>query len=471
MPGKRPAVLLITADQLRRDALGCYGGRAVATPHLDRLAGEGTVFDRAYTASPTCLPSRSSLLTGRYPRNHGAYSNFRDVAWLSPELPNLYRAFGEAGYEVGHVGKCHFAPVPYGNTRPDATLPYDDFFEHYRKLGIDHLALQDGKHVSVWFRDDFSAELEAAGYLDAYRKAMWDQEARKVFTFPGPAEWHPDAWVGRKAVELITSRATGDGPLFAWVSFSGPHFPFDPPAEYLERVDEAELGEPRIDPEEWTDPARLHYRSFHGPSKGRVEGGGDRHNEPEYWRRLRKHYAANVALIDDQVGAVVAAAKERYGDDLVVAFTCDHGEMLGNHGFWGKLRCYYDDVLRVPLIVRRPGGVGAGERSDRLTSLVDVYPTLRAAAGLAPDAGCDGRHVDETGHAHVFAEGEGFTTVTDGRHKLATARAEGMTHTELHDTASDPGEVHNLAGLPEAAAVQRDLQAATLDALLRTTLP
>ncbi|WP_419999549.1 sulfatase [Streptomyces boninensis] len=471
MPGDRPAVLLITADQLRRDALGCYGGRAVPTPHLDRLAGEGTTYDRAYTASPWCLPSRSSLLTGRYPRNHGAYSNFRDEAWLSPRLPNLYRAFGDAGYSVGHIGKCHFAPVPYGATRPDATLPYDAFRKHYLALGIDHLALQDDKQVSVWFRDDYADELDAAGHLEAYRDAVWDRDARKVFTFPGPAEWHPDSWVGRKAVEWLTSPLDANAPLFGWISFSGPHFPFDPPAEYLARVDEEQLGEPRIDPAEWTDPARLHYRSFHGPSQGRVEGGGDRHNDPAYWRQLRRHYAANVALIDDQVGAVIAAAEERFGDNLVVVFSCDHGEMLGNHGFWGKNRCYHDDVLRVPLIVRRPGGVGAGARSDRLTSLVDVHPTLLAATGLPVDAECDGRPMDAAGHPHVFAEGEGFTTVTDGRHKLTTAQVEGSTYTELHDTATDPYETENLAGRPEAAEPQRDLQAATLNALLRTTLP
>ncbi|WP_419999544.1 sulfatase [Streptomyces boninensis] len=471
MATDRPAVLLITADQLRRDALGCYGGRAVATPHLDGLAGEGTVYDRAYTASPWCLPSRSSLLTGRYPRNHGAYSNFRDGAWLSPEVPNLYQGMGQAGYAVGHVGKCHFAPVPYGRTRPDATLPYSDFREHYRALGIDHLALQDGKQVSVWFRDDYAAELEAAGHLEAYRDAVWDREARKVFTFPGPAEWHPDSWVGEKSVDLIRSHGDGGQPFFAWISFSGPHFPFDPPEEYLERVDEGELGEPRIDAGEWTDPDRLHYRSFHGPSQGRVEGGGDRHNDPEYWRRLRRHYAANVALIDDQVGCILAAARERFGDDLVVVFSCDHGEMLGNHGFWGKNRCYYDDVLRVPLIIRRPGLPDAGTRSDRLTSLVDVCPTLLRAAGQTPDPGCDGKPLGDAGHPHVFAEGERYTTVTDGRHKLTLAHADGMTYTELHDTAADPYETTNLAGRPEAAEPQRDLQAAALDALLRTALP
>ncbi|MFC5824681.1 sulfatase-like hydrolase/transferase [Nonomuraea insulae] len=464
-----PAILFITADQLRKDALGCYGGRAVATPHLDRIGEEGTVFDRAYTASPVCLPSRSSLLTGRYPRNHGAYSNFRDRA-LPADVPNLYQVLGAEGYSVGHIGKCHYAPVPYSATSSDRTLPYDSFRDYYLSLGIEHLALQDDKQVSVWFYDDYTRELEAAGLLEAYREAVWDQAARKVFPFPGPAQWHPDAWVGRKAREWIESYDQ-DRPMFAWVSFSGPHFPFDPPEEYLSRVDESLVGEADVDPSEWAEPGRLHYRSFHGPSRGYAEGGGFHDRDPDYWRQLRRHYLANVALIDDQVGRLIAAAEARFGDDLVVVFTCDHGEMLGNHGFWGKQRCFYEDVLNVPLLLRRPGGAGGGTRTDRLTSLVDVFPTLVGHAGAETVPGIDGRHLDSGGQLHVFAESERFQVVTDGLVKLVHAQADDVVHTEMYDLASDPREIRDVAGSPGYAEAQRDLQAAALRALVDTALP
>lgn len=463
----RPAVLLITTDQLRRDVLGCYGCTAVPTPHLDRLAAAGTVYDRAYTASPWCLPSRSSLVTGLYPRNHGAYSNFRDRP-LSPALPNLYTTFGGLGYRTGHVGKCHFAPVPYGDTRPDATLPYERFREYYLSLGMDHLDLQDDKQVSVWFRDDYARELEAAGHLAAYRARVWDKPAKKVFTFPGPAEWHPDAWVGRKAVELI-SADSGEQPFFGWISFSGPHFPFDPPAEYLDRVDLGRYPAPARRDGEFEDPGRIHHRSWRG-QRGWIESGANREHDEDYWRRLRHHYLANVALIDDQVGAVLAAAEERFGDDLVVIFSCDHGEMLGNHGLWGKGNCFYDDVLRVPLIHRRAGRDGAGTRSDALVSLVDVLPTLLAAAGGSPDA-VDGRHLDGDGHPHVFAEGEGFSVVTDGRSKLVTVRKDGAELTEMFDLETDPHEFDNVAGKPSNAETERDLLAATVAAYLDTAMP
>ncbi|HLT62006.1 MAG TPA: sulfatase-like hydrolase/transferase, partial [Microlunatus sp.] len=222
--GNRPNLLLITTDQLRRDTLGCYGGSVIETPNLDRLAAGATVYDNAFTASPWCLPSRSSIMTGCYPHTHRAYSNFRDCR-LSPDRPNLYNTTGGLGYRVTHVGKCHYAPVPYGRTKPDRTLPYQEFRDYYLSLGIDALDLQDDKQVSVWFSDDYSQDLEAAGYLEAYRAAVWNRDYRKVFPFPAPAEWHPDAWVGRRAAEYIEAHDVAE-PLFMWLSFSGPHFPF-----------------------------------------------------------------------------------------------------------------------------------------------------------------------------------------------------------------------------------------------------
>lgn len=470
----RPAILLITADQLRKDALSCYGGRAVHTPNIDRIGRMGTVFDRAYTASPWCLPSRASLLTGRYPRNHGAYSNFREQA-LSPGVPNLYQRLradrpDRAGYTIGHIGKCHYAPVPYDRARPDQTLDYDTFHEYYRRLGIDHLVLQDDKQVSVWFRDDYAREMDAAGLLADYRAAVWNRQARKVFEFPGPAEWHPDAWVGRKASDWIASYRD-DRPLFGWISFSGPHFPFDPPVEYLSRVDQQLVGDAFVDPSEWDQPGRLHYRSFHGPAQGYMEGGGYHDRDAEYWHRLRLHYLANVALIDDEIGRVIAAAEARFGDDLVVVFSCDHGEMLGNHGFWGKNRGFYEDVLGVPLVVRRPGATEAGSRSDRLTSLVDVFPTLIDDADAEPVGEIDGRRLDAPGHACVLAEGERFQVVTDGRHKLVHAQLDGVRHTELYDLGTDPAEVADVAGTPQYAQIQRDLANAAVHATLGAALP
>lgn len=477
-----PHIVLITADQLRKDALGCYGGRAVETPHLDDLARTGTTFDRAYTASPWCMPSRCSILTGLYPHNHGAYSNFRDTR-LDPALPNLYTLLKDAGYTTAHIGKCHYAPVPYGETRADCTLPYDEFTRYYQSLGIDDLILQDDKQVSVWFADDYSRELEAAGYLEAYRAAVWNPEFQKVFAFPGPAEWHPDAWTGRKAAEYVTAY-TSDAPLFLWLSLSGPHFPFDAPDEYLDRVDPDHVGHGTFVDGELDDPSRIHHYSYHGAGErglrgtgiegfGSTRGQGTRSYSDEYWFELRRRYFANVALIDDQAGRVLDAVERRFGDDVLVIFTADHGELLGNHRLWGKHNAAYEDVLNVPLLLRNPGAVSPS-RTDAQVMLTDLLPTFLDAAGAqAPEV--DGMalstNVARGGYPYVFAEGEGFAAASDGKTKLVIASRGDEQFRELFDLEHDPGEVHNVIDDPVHAPQAMKLQQALIDLFMERLLP
>ena len=476
MPTDAPNILLITCDELRADALSCYGGRAIATPNLDALAAAGTQFNRAYCNSPWCLPSRCSLATGLYPHNNGSYSNFRDVP-LDPAIPSIYTLLGEAGYHSAHIGKCHYAPVPYSQTRPDQTLPYDDFRQYYLSLGMDHLALQDDKQVSVWFMDDYARELDEAGYLKAYRDATWSAENRKVFAFPGPAAWHPDSWVGRKSAEFIDDCA-GDKPLFLWTSFSGPHYPFDAPREYHDRVDMTD--DQRIhNPAAFDDPSRIHSAAYHGRSGGAIDGMGQapgkatKNFSDAYWHDLRRNYYANVAQIDDWIGRIIARAEARFGDDLLIIFTADHGEMLGDHGLWGKNNCAYEAVWRVPLLAKYPGE-DQPQTSDDLTMLVDILPTCLEVAGL-PYEFCDGMplkgRVDSGGAKYVLAEGEGFLALSDGRFKLVRVAQGERRHWELLDVENDPNEFVNRfddAGyVEERARLLREMADLLLEAALR----
>lgn len=475
MASQSPHIILITCDELRADALSCYGNRVISTPNLDELAARGTRYQRAYTNSPWCLPSRCSLATGLFPHRNGSYSNFRDIP-LDAELPNIYSLLQSGGYRTAHIGKCHYAPVPYNQTRRDATLPYDDFRDYYLSLGIDHLALQDDKQVSVWFMDDYARELDTAGYLSAYRDATWDRTKAKVFPFPGPAEWHPDSWVGRKSAEYI-EQYESEQPLFLWVSFSGPHYPFDPPAEYFERVDMS-LDKRFVDAAAFDDPSRIHSATFHGGDTGAIDGmgqapgGATKNYSDAYWHDLRRNYFANMAQIDDCIGRILAAREARLGEDTLIIFTADHGEMLGNHGLWGKNNCAYEDVWNVPLIVNHPAENQA-RVSDSLTMLVDVLPTCLEAAGLPYDF-CDGvalRERDRTGGAKtVFAEGEGFLAVSDGRYKLARVSQGERQHTELIDLETDPHELLNRIDDPEYRSQLARLNAEMVDHLMSHTL-
>lgn len=483
----KPSIILITCDELRRDALSCYGGRAVQTPNLDYLAASGVRFDRAYTASPVCLPSRSSIITGPYPHNHRAYSNFRDCS-LSPEVPNLYRLLGDSGYHTGHIGKCHYVPVPYSQTRHDQTQPGDAFRAHYLSLGMHDLILQDGKHNSLRFYDDYSTALDAAGYLGAYRDEAWKPGNRKVFSFPGPAEWHPDSWVGRQAREYV-DRYAADAPLYLWVSISGPHYPFDAPAEYLERVNEEHIGAGAYEQGEFDEPTRIHHASFHGP--GGIDGAGSapdracKNYTDDYWRRLRRQYFANVALIDEQVGLLLASIERRFGDNVLVAFTTDHGELLGNHRLWGKNNCAYEDVWSVPLLVRYPGGTGGDGASANGTpvgqrvSLVDIAPTCLRVAEVGGTGGSDGVTMDGAdlweviasgGRPHVICETSEYLAVSDGEHKLIHFRRGDTRYVELFDLQRDPGEFRNVAQLPEYGAARATLSGVIADIFVDTLL-
>ena len=473
----KPAIILITCDELRRDSIGLYGNKAVPTPHLDKLAQSSMRYENCYTPSPLCLPARSAIATGLYPHNSGAYSNFRDCA-LKPELPNMFRLLKDGGYRTSMFGKCHFVPGQ-NNTSTASTTIKNDHKEKYLELGIDDLWLQDGKASSIWFYDDYSRELEAAGYLDAYRQKQWDKKTyASVFDFPGPAEYHPDIWVANKTCNYLQDYKQ-DEPLFMWLSFSGPHYPFDPPKEYLSRVDTTQLGERSFLEGEFDCSDRFHHTSYHGPAGidacNRAKDGACKNFDEDYWTRLRTAYHANISLIDDQIGRVLDLVRQKFGDNALVIFTTDHGEMLGDHGLWGKHDCVYDPVWRTPLFVQYPNGELKGETATGKVSTLDILPTCLKATGIETDAKFDGNELRALtaagGYPYVFAEAETFMAVTDGVYKYFHARFGGKGFHELLDLNSDPGEFVNYVNEPSHRDILVRLQQQIIERFVQDIMP
>jgi len=286
---------------------------------------------------------------------------------------------------------------------------------------------------------------------------------------------HPDSWVGRKAVDYL-ERYHGDEPLFAWISFSGPHYPFDPPEEYLSLVD-MRKDVPRLRREgEFDDPCRIHHGSFHGPEgidgRGVAPGGACRNYDEEYWIELRRHYYANVAQIDREIGRILETADKKWGDEALVIFCSDHGEMLGNHGIWGKNNCGYEQVWAIPLVLRRPGQK-QGLRSEALVTNMDIYATcLRAAGSTAASDGADLNELaDRGGHKYVFGEGEGFLAVSDGSAKLIHVQQDARQFDEFYDLSADPCEYENLIARAGYARKIAELRAETVKLLVAKALP
>lgn len=457
-----PSVLLITMDELNREALSCYGAVSHQTPALDALAAEGTVFDNAYTPSPLCLPARCSLATGLLPHRTRSYCNGVGRS-LDLELPNIFNHFRAHGYRTSLHGKGHFVPVPYGQISKEFTQEWEPVRHYYMSLGLDHLDLQDDTQVSAWFYDDYAKELEARGIQTAFRynchhaKAADGVHLPGTFPFPGEAHYHPDAWVGRKALEYIEEYPT-DEPGMVWVSFPGPHYPVNTLDEYLAKVDIDKIPDPPARAGEWDDESKYHHKAGADGTVGGGKADGDGYAPDgeqwrytgDYWKRFRQAYFANVVLIDEWVGKIVAAARARWGKDLVVVFTADHGDMLGAHGMWGKDGCAYDQVWKVPLIIASDiakADIAAGLRSEAMVQTTDILPTLLDIVGL-PAIECDGRDLrtlaNSGGHNVVVGQQANFLAVCDGKAKYVACKG----FEELYDVKADPENFDNLIDSP-----------------------
>lgn len=472
----KPNILLITCDELRAGNLSCYGNRAIETTNIDWLAENGTRFTECHTVSPWCLPARCAILTGQYPHRSGAYSNFRRCA-LNNGIPNMFTLLKGGGYRINMFGKCHFAPVPYGETRPDRTLPYEEIRDYYMSLGLDHLDLEDGKQVSVWFYDDYAKYLEPTGLFEEYRRCCWDKSLGRLFPFPGPDEEQPDAWVGRKACEFIDGYDS-DQPFFGWVSFSGPHYPIDPPKSYCDRVDPSKFEPLHKRDGELAGQDRIQHRSFYG--RGNIDGCGHAPGNAcgnyteEYWDKFRVYYDANILLIDDWIGKILSSMRKKFGENTLILFTADHGDMAGHHGLWGKNNCAYDDVWKIPMILHRPGQT-TGDVSDVMVNSLDILPTFLRSAELDAPKCVSGTDLDTQvatgGREYTFSEGEGFLAVTDGRYKFVRVRKNDEDFREFVDLEEDPYEYENRFSDPRYAPEIARLSGQLLDHVMKKVLP
>ncbi|TVQ20248.1 MAG: hypothetical protein EA382_15350, partial [Spirochaetaceae bacterium] len=202
----------------------------------------------------------------------------------------------------------------------------------------------------------------------------------------------------------------------------------------------------------------------------------------DYWVSFRRHYYANVAQIDEWVGRIVDAVEDRYGDNSLIIFTADHGEMLGHHGLWGKNNCAYEEVWAVPLIAKFPGKPDpwTGRVESSMVTTMDVTATCTAAAGEA-DTYANGHELRSLsakgGRTHVFAEGEGFAAITDGTRKLVHVRQPGggghrapLVCDELYDRSVDPAESRNLISDPEYASIVAELRGIAVTSMMETLL-
>jgi len=472
----RPNILCICTDQQRYDTVGAYGNRHVLTPTIDRLAADGVLFERCYVQSPVCAPARASLVTGRYVHAHGLWAN--GVA-LPPHLPLFPRALADAGYDCGLVGKLHLAAAFGGRT--ESRL--DDGFSFFAWAhDPSHPSPENAYHrwLAARFPERFAEATAAGAGRRRHQPGRFDTM---------PTEAHFSRWVSETAIDFLRAGRDPGRPFFLWANFYDPHHPFVAPQEYLDRYDPAGLPRPIGEPEELATKPPIQTAASRESYAGYARGFAD-YSPAELQEAIRAYYAM-VTLVDDETARILAEL-DRLGlaADTVVVFTSDHGEMLGDHRLMLKGPMLYEPAVRVPLILRWPGRLPAGERRGEIVEWIDLCPTFLDLAGLPPLPGNQGLSLVPLAGGEPGAPTRGWalceyrdsghpydppvhvTMLRRDNHKLNVYHGPPATERfrdgELYDLAADPHETRNLWHDPDSATLRAELERFLLDVLVAT---
>ena len=420
-------VLFLFSDEHRRDALGCYGHKLVQTPHLDKLASQGTRFSQAYTPSPICVPARAALATGQYVHNTRCWSNAQAY---QGEPSSFGHQLVRQGHRVDSIGKLHYRGKDYDNGFENEILGL------YIKNGTgwikgllrDHESVMD---VSAYAREIGPGEDSYTGYdLKVTRHAC---------------DW----------LQNTANHATAK-PWTLFVSWLRPHYPLICPREFyamypLDKMDQARfLDEPDLPQHPVLKTLRRNFNY-------------DVHFDEHTRQIARASYYGLCSFLDAQVGQVLGALQASgQADNTLVIYTSDHGDHNGDRRMWTKMSLY-DESSAIPMMIKGPD-IPKGKTVDTLASLVDIYPTILSAVGAKddgitrPGVALQSLATEPESERAVLSEyHDGGSPV--GLFMLRTARWKYNCYPgfepELYDMQADPDELNNLAGDPGFAKVQK----------------
>jgi choline-sulfatase len=425
---------------------------------MDRIAAEGTRFTNCVTNSPVCIPARVTLATGRYPHSTGIWRNMGYD--MPPKTPTWMQAIRAAGYRTSVFGKTHLH-------RHRGDLRDREHMLH--AYGLDDVDEIGGPRASARVLSHMTALWQERGLWEAYQQDYAERfhiKPHLVRPSPLPMAYYADTYVGQRAKSYL-ERYDRAEPWFCWVSFGGPHEPWDAPEPYASTYDPGVMPEPVPVPERGRDRPRgvIDERLAKAPQF-----------DPGDIGKLRANYAGKVSLIDHQIGEILRAIEARGElERTVIALTSDHGEMNGDYGLLYKEN-FLNGAVRVPMLVRTPETCRsplAGQVNDSPVEWFDLGPTLVDLAGgtlaheqfarsllpLLSDPNAPHRR-------EALSEYGGEVMILDRRWKMAVNRA-GQPYL-LFDRARDPDERHNLAGLPEVKAVEDELCIRLLERLVQT---
>ncbi len=439
-PGKRRNVLFIAVDDLRPE-LGCYDHKWIKSPNIDRLAGLGTVFNRAYCQVAVCGASRASLLTGLRPTPK-RFLNYRTRADKdAPGAMTLPEEFRRNGYHCISNGKIF----------------------HRKEDTADR----------SWSEPSWRPAVDGRTFVDPESKTMIGGRKNRgpIFEAPDvPDSAYHDGQVADKTIEDLKRMKKEGKPFFLACGFRKPHLPFYAPKKYWDLYDRKKI-----------EVADNQYRPRHAPKS--LKGSGEVHsyhnryikyNSDEWHRACRHGYYACVSYVDAQVGRLMQALDDlKLRENTIVILWGDHGWHLGEHNFWGKHNVMHL-ATNAPMIIAGPK-IKAGQRSNRLVEFVDIYPSLCDLAGITTkNKGLQGisfkQLLDKPNRPWKKAAfskfGPAVSVITDRYNYAEFKNGEKM----LYDLENDASENVNVAGVAEHQELVKQLSQMLRDGW-KTVLP
>ncbi|MDF1512672.1 MAG: sulfatase-like hydrolase/transferase [Anaerolineae bacterium] len=430
MTSQKPNLLFIMADQYRWDYLGAQGADFVHTPNLDSIANRGVRFTQCTTNCPICAPARIGLATGLQPTRLGALDN---ASFLPHSVPTYYQRLRDHGYRVGCIGKLDLAkPDAYNGRYGDRPCLFSWGFTHPEETeGKMHAGMSPTPlgPYGFWLQQQGLYDQFHKDYI-ARKENAWIKNASHDSVLP--AEAFEDIYIGKRAAEFL-EKVPDDFPWHYFVSFVGPHDPFDPPTEYADLYRNTTVP-PAIQDNLEGKPRYIQGRDL-GLSKDEISV-------------TRRQYCASIQTIDDSVGWMLEALEHRgMLENTVVVFSSDHGEMLGDHGVYTKSTAY-ESAIRVPLLIAG-SGIEGGWASEALVELIDINPTLCEIAGLPSQENIDARSLIPVLNKQVA---EIRTETVSAMRNFRCLRTHQYKYIqnyndidELYDLQADPDELHNIA--------------------------
>lgn len=427
---KRPNVLFIAVDDMKVE-LNCYGQKHVISPNIDRLAAQGTLFERAYCQQSVCNPSRASVMTGLRPDTLKVWDLPTHFRTHHPDVVTLPQLFMKNGYFAQGIGKI-FHNWRQDDWKGDEVSWSVPSFLHYATHGADK-PMVDGK---------------LPPNLVSGKRGS---ECRDV-----PDNAYYDGRIAEKAIDELRAIKQRRQPFFLAVGFWKPHLPFNAPKKYWDRYERKKVPLPKV----LTPPKDVPAIAL---TKDRIDGKRDR----ELLRELNHGHLAAMTYLDTQIGKVLNEL-DALGlrKNTIIVFWSDHGLHLGEHGLLRKTTVFDVDA-RVPMIVSAPGLQG-GQRTKSLVELLDIYPTLADLCDLKPLGKLEGKSlVPILKNPKATVKPVALTQTPRPNYPRGKSpkimgysiRAERFRYTEwrefetgkveateLYDHDNDPGETVNVAG-------------------------